>query len=124
MNYYGNKVDPVEVRNYQYAKGVDAYNASNRGELRFATYHAKDRDPLLAAAPPAPAYAGPHAADIAQEINKKITPALKKLIPYHPDQIGEATADALLAKGFLQHPLPQHGGASPAAQAKQASPAA
>ena len=24
MNYYGNKVDPVEVRNYQYAKGAQA----------------------------------------------------------------------------------------------------
>ena len=130
MNYYGSKVDPVEVRNYQYAKGADAYNATNRGELRFATYHAKDQNPFVAAAGPPPAYAGPHAADIGaevgnvlgprfdalqqevrnlpQDIDQALGPRIQQMAPHPPAAVGGAVADALAQKGFLPHPLPQH----------------
>ena len=93
MNYYGTKVDPVEVRNFLYAKGRDAYNARNRGEMRFVTYHAKDRDPLMPQ-------------KVAQEVGDVINPKLKKL-RLDPKDIGQATADAIMAKGYIAHPLSQ-----------------
>jgi hypothetical protein len=90
MNYYGNKMDPVEVRNYQYAKGPDAYNAQNRGELRFATYHAGDQNPFVAAAPPPPAFV-PH--DYATAMDQAIGPrfdALQQDIRNLPQDIDQS----------------------------------
>ena len=139
MNYYGNKVDPVEVRNYQFAKGPDAYNATNTGEMRFATYHARDRDPLQAAAPPAPAYAGPHAHDIGVEVGNALSarfdalqqdvrnlprdidqalgPRIQQMAPYSPEAIATAIAGKV---GFVPHPVSQQ---QPAATVNPVLPA-
>lgn len=108
--YYGKKFDPVEVRNFKFAKGPNAY-IGHPDSMRFGMYHMRNQNDFVV--PPAPAFAGPHgpatSADIANAVNF-LLPRIDYIGQQHPTLIGNATADALIQKGFIQHPLPQQQG--------------
>lgn len=108
-SYYGKRIDPVEVRNFKFAKGPNAYRG-NAGGMRFGMHHLRDQNTFVV--PPVPAFAGPHpvhppsAADIAAELEQTFGPRLDYMIQHHPDEI----AEALYQKGFQAHPLLHTGG--------------
>jgi hypothetical protein len=55
--YYGKKFDPVEVRNFKFAKGPNAYKG-HPDSMRFGMHHMRTQNEFVV--PPAPAFAGPH----------------------------------------------------------------